>query len=469
MAKFLKVFVPSQAVTGVPVPVTVVALKANGRVDTDFAGAVSLRSTDDRAELPERYAFFACEKGRHRFYVTFRTPGIHRVVAESGSVEGQSPPIVVSEGEPDLKLLWGDLHGHSGEYACGFGTIDGYWTFARDYACLDFCALTDHDHLPGHPLDLSTIWERVKKAAAYYDRPGEFAAFLGYEWTTMRNQSPRHPERFFGQRHVIYLGHDEPFFGCHTEEADTPEKLWRCLEGREAIVIPHHTAAPDQWGMDWDFFNPELERLVEVYSCWGGSEMPREKGNPRPIKAFGGGRKGFVQEGLGRGYRFGLCAGGDSHDGCPGMTCYQRPLGEAERRRWDGWLYPGGLHAVWAKGLTREAIFEALRARRCYGTTGARIYVKFKVNGAWMGEEIKVKPGEPRVLEAEIHGTAPLKAVVVVKNNADTAPLPVEGERCVARWVDDSPPQGGDFYYLRVVQRDGEMAWTSPVWVEVGR
>ncbi len=471
MASELRILAPSQAVVGEPIPITVVAVKENGRTDFEYGGTVRFSCTDSRAELPPPYTFLACELGRHKFSVTFRSAGVHRLEGfdDEVGISGRSAPIVVTEEPQEFKLYWGDLHGHTGEYACGFGTIDRYFVYARDYAVLDFCALTDHDHLPGHPLDLDTIWEKVKRAVAYYHRPHEFVTFLGYEWTTMRGQSPRHPDRYFGQRHVIYLGEDEPWFGCHKEEADTPEKLWRCLRGRDALVIVHHSAAPSQWGADWNFHDPELERLVEIYSAWGCSERPASAGNIKPIRAPGGeGERGHVQEALARGYRMGFCAGGDSHDGCPGATWFERPLGKGERQRF-GWLYHGGLHGAWARELTREGLWEAFVQRRCYGTTGARIIVKFFVNGNWMGSEIRVRPSEPRTIRAEVWGTAPLAKVEVVKNNCDVASLPVEGERCMAEWVDHSPARNGDFYYLRVTQVDEEMAWASPVWVDVER
>src|SRR5207247_269967 len=56
----------------------------------------------------------------------------------------------------------------------------------------------------------------------------------------------------------------------------------------------------------------------------------------------------------------------------------------------------GGLTAVWAPELTREALFEALHARRTYATTTARILVDFRVNDAPMGSEI-ARPADGKV------------------------------------------------------------------------
>jgi len=464
---------PAQAVVGEPIWALLTAKRANGRTDFEYSGTVEFSCTDEGADLPGPTTVFACERGRHLFSVTFHRPGEHRLrVRDTDNwLEAESAPIVVTEAPSELNLYWGDLHGHTGEYSCGYGTIDNYYTYARDYAGLDFCALTEHDHLPGHPRDLSTIWERVKRAARYYNDPHRFVTFLGYEWTSMFRQKPDDERAFFGQRHVLYLSDDQPWFGCHRPQSDTPEKLWSCLEGREALVILHHTAASTQWGFGWEMWNPDLERLVEIYSVWGSSERPEREGNPYPIRAHGGENDcGHVQRAFEKGYRLGICAGGDSHDGSPGDTWAwgKYTLGKGERKRWGEVPYHGGLHGVWAKELTREALWEALLARRCFGTTGARIRVEFFVEGRWMGSELSVPPDAPRRLRVRVLGTAPLKSVELVKNNEDWRSLPCQGHRCEAEVVDDEPVGDRGFYYVRVTQADGEMAWSSPVWVVRG-
>lgn len=94
-------------------------------------------------------------------------------------------------------------------------------------------------------------------------------------------------------------------------------------------------------------------------------------------------------------YRLGVIASTDTHNGAPGFVAedsfvghrgtdddtleklFQRPIAES-----GGILYsPGGLAAVWAEQNTREAIFDALRRRETFGTSGPRIVVRFF--GGW--------------------------------------------------------------------------------------
>ena len=121
-----------------------------------------------------------------------------------------------------------------------------------------------------------------------------------------------------------------------------------------------------------------------------------------------------------------------------------------------------------ATQLTRQAVFDALKARRCYGTTGERILLDFRVDGAVMGSEIE--SSGPVSLAVRVNATAPVEKVEIVRNNAvfhTTTPPP--GQLDVEFEVDGVEPEGTDFYYVRVTQVDEHRAWASPIWVDAGK
>ena len=120
-----------------------------------------------------------------------------------------------------------------------------------------------------------------------------------------------------------------------------------------------------------------------------------------------------------------------------------------------------GITGVWAESNTREAIFDALKARRCYGFMGGRITVDFRIDGHWMGEEITVG-GDPAIYY-RIEADAPVLSVSIVKNCRDWIVLRKKAEQLVYDYRQESET---DFYYLRVVLEDGRQAWTSPIWVK---
>ena len=124
---------------------------------------------------------------------------------------------------------------------------------------------------------------------------------------------------------------------------------------------------------------------------------------------------------------------------------------------------------VWARRRERDAVFSSLWQRRAIGTTGVRIYLDFDVDNQPMGEIISVQT-PPQQMRVRVHGTAPLAKVVVVKNNQDWHVSENPGWECVLSLNEIEMPQDRtDWYYVRVTQEDGEMAWSSPIWIEDAR
>jgi hypothetical protein len=160
-----------------------------------------------------------------------------------------------------------------------------------------------------------------------------------------------------------------------------------------------------------------------------------------------------VQAALLQGHRMGLVAGSDNHAGRPGET--------------------GGLAAVFAGRLERDALISALRDRRCYATSGQRTILEFSVAGAPAGSAVTV-PGPRVALEAAIHAETGVRTVEILRGvPGDQAPLsplatlPGDGRLELAlSWADPEPAPEA-FYYLRVTESDGRKAWSSPVWCSV--
>jgi hypothetical protein len=165
-----------------------------------------------------------------------------------------------------------------------------------------------------------------------------------------------------------------------------------------------------------------------------------------------------VQDALALGFRLGFVGGTDNHYAQPGSA--RCPKGGVDFRD----RVTGGLTAVLAPALTREAVFAALRARRCYATTGARMILDVRVDGHGMGEAFETAADRVR-LTARVAGDGPLARLDVIRNGelahrhratgrseefAITLPLPAAGETT--------------YVYLRAVQRDGQIGWSSPVW-----
>jgi len=171
-------------------------------------------------------------------------------------------------------------------------------------------------------------------------------------------------------------------------------------------------------------------------------------------------KKNLAEAVLRRGIRVGFVAGPDDHSGKPGAG-----IKGILRCSMDG------LTAMRDYRLDRETLFQHLESRSVYATTGARILLDFSVNGKGMGEEISLPPNAPRAIRAEVHGQAPVSEVAVIREDPQK---PVQVWRFdppildpgVLEWTDPEPLKSSTWYYLRVIQSDHHLAWSSPVWVD---
>jgi hypothetical protein len=129
--------------------------------------------------------------------------------------------------------------------------------------------------------------------------------------------------------------------------------------------------------------------------------------------------------------------------------------------------WPGGLTAVLAKELTHEAILEALRARRCYATTGLRYLMEFTVDGAQMGSELRVPKGHRANLYGSLGSTTRWARMEFVGPEGPLGTLtPEDEDPVVIELTATTPPvEEPTFVYLRGMDEFGGMAWSSPVFL----
>ncbi len=104
-----------------------------------------------------------------------------------------------------------------------------------------------------------------------------------------------------------------------------------------------------------------------------------------------------------------------------------------------------------------------MRARRCYGTTGVKIELMFSLNGAPMGSELPAS--ETREIQVAVVGTDAVAKIDIVRNNEDVYWQFPSTDHYMFDWRDVRQISCADYYYIRVTQKDGNMAWSSPIWV----
>jgi hypothetical protein len=327
-----------------------------------------------------------------------------------------------------LRTLFGDIQQHSA-HSDGIGSAHEAYLRARYRYGDDFVALTDHESFLGKRTGPGE-WEYLQRVAEHYDAPGQFATLYAYEWTGKMYPGPGHKCVYFPTRGFPIVSRD-----------DVPEgkALVERIKALGGFASPHHIGwtGADEAGHD-DVGQP----LWEICSCHGCYEHPDHALGQR-----GELRDQTADVMLRRGHRFGFTASSDSH----GLLWHH---GEARKRD----PYRTGLTAVQARAATREAVMEALVSRRCYATSGAKILLDVSADGAAMGSALDDRSQVE--LQVEVVGTAAIRSIELV--GAAGVLASSQPDACEASF---SAQVASPFVYARVTQVDGEMAWSSPIFL----
>jgi hypothetical protein len=335
------------------------------------------------------------------------------------------------------KYYFGDIHAHTW-MSDGVGDLDEFYTQRRDLLRDDFACLTDHDTFVGNSI-MPSEWEEQKEMVTHYNEPGRFITLYGQEWTTLR--WPRQ----FGHKNIYHIDPAMPLLDHTDDETNTSQKLLERAKKVGAICIPHHIG----WtGVDWENHDPSVQPLVEIVSNHGAYEFM----NNRPIFHRGGIKGCFIQDGLARGLVFGIVGGSDTHG-----LLWQHHVG------WKRNCLRVGLTCILAKELTREALFDAMKNRRTYATSGVKMCIIFEVENAMIGQEVSLS--KPPRIRVEVMSPLDVQWLQIVRNNETILTYGGEGFHTRFTHTDEGLKSGRYWYYLRVITEDGNMAWTSPIWV----
>ncbi len=422
-----------------------------------YGNPVEVDGTLELSRIPKGWeipAELPLQGGRASHSFECLDPGIvrlsGRIELEGRSLEDEANPLWIGESAP--RVLWADLHGHSG-LSDGTGTPEDWYRYARDVALLDVAALTDHDHFGVLFLDQSPeLWNRIQGTTAEFHEPGRFVTVLGYEWTSW----------IHGHRHVLHFEDTAPLRSSLDPAFGDPRLLANALKGEAAMLLAHHTAG-EPVATNWSFApDPEVEPLVEVLSVHGSSEA---RDAPRTVR---GARDGyFVRDQLARGVRFGFVGSGDSHDGHPGLAHLSpmygaRPTATGRTRE----LGTGGLAGILCEERTRPAVLSSLRARRAYATSGPRTLLRATVNGVPSGQTVALADLAPPLrLDVIAVADGHFERIDLV-TSWDGVRSQALSERTFQGSLDLVAAEPGGWAYLRLLQTDRGQVLSSPIFFE---
>ncbi len=394
----------------------------------------------------------------------FNEPGIYKIKLYNPKTKEMfnSSPIFCTE-EAEKGIYWGLLHGESERFD-SYDNIESCLRHFRDERALQFFASSPFEIAEETSAE---DWKRIQSQIAEFNEEARFTTMLGFQ---LYDEEPSG-----GLRHFIYFKENKPLLRKKDLKSSGLSKIYKGHTPKEFISIPSFTMG-QKLGCNFEQFESDFEHVVEIYNAWGCSECTKKEGNPFPIegegkkKGVGEESAGSIRKALNENRRFGFVAGGLDDRGI-----------FADFYESDQVQYTPGLTAIIALEQTRDALMLALQNRSCYATTGERIILGFFIAGAQMGSELSsaTKPGLAfnRHITGYVAGTAPLKEVIIFRCGKPFHTFSSK-EACHEFAIDDSeflskvtlpsPDHRPPFvyYYLRVEQADGHVAWSSPIWID---
>jgi hypothetical protein len=364
----------------------------------------------------------------------------------------------VKSGAESLRIVRGDLHRHT-ELSQDIGGLDDgslpeFYRYMIDAASMDFGASTDHQAGGVDYWNFLTL-----KTADMFHFPQRFVPLYAYERNIANPDGHRniiHTSRnypivpFFQKMDPKFLLPDTPDGELLTFNSGTfggsirndTKLLYEELRKSKGLAIPH-TSGTNSMGTDWRDNDPKIDAVVEIYQ--GARQNYEHKNAPRGVrdgeekKAIGGFQEpGMVWNAWKKGYKIGVIASSDH---------YSTHISYA---------------MVYTPAQTRQAIFDSILKRRTYGATD-NIVLEFWMGDHFMGEDFTAS--ENQKIRVKAQGTGPIEAIHLIRDGKyihKTSPGKAAAD---FEFRDNDPGKGQHWYYVRVEQKDGELAWSSPIWV----
>lgn len=393
----------------------------------------------------------------------FNEPGVYKLKLrnlKTGDCYYSAP--IKCFADNDKSLYWGLLHGESERVDSG-ENIEAALRHFRDEKNMHFFATSSFENAEETSND---IWKTISNQVTEFNEDMRFTALLGFQWLGDE------PEE--GLRQIVYAKDNKPLLRKKDLKSSSLKKIYKGHNPKELISIPSFSMGKG-FVTPFTQWDPDFERVVEIYNAWGCSECTAKEGNLRPItsddkKGVFEIEKGSIRRALNHNCRFGFVAGGLDDRGIYG-DFYES--GQVQ--------YSPGLTAIFAIEQTREALFQALYNRACYATTGERIILFYSIANANMGSELntKTKPGllYNRHISGFTAGTSEITEIAIIRNGEtlhvfhpkatqfdfvfdDAEPL----TKSLLTSPDDRP--SFTYYYIRIVQANGHVAWGSPIWID---
>lgn len=338
-------------------------------------------------------------------------------------------------GGAELRILRGDFHRHTeiSQDGAGDGSLEDYFRYMLDAAAMDTGIISDHS--AGNNNEYT--WWRTEKAIDLFLIRGRYTPLFGYE------RSVPYPN---GHRNVVFPERGVRTLPISMEEmkgkVNSGPILYPYLKQNRGIAMEHSLAT--QQGTDWRDNDPAVEPLVEIYQGYHANYeyagAPRAESDSYQVNVHGGyAPLGFYWNALKKGYKLGVQSSSDHVSTHVSYTLIYTPT------------------------TGRADIVESMRKRHAYGATD-NILLEFRAGENMMGDAFR--SAAPPRMQVKAIGTAPIARIEVIKDGKFVYERSPNAAQVEFEYRDTAPEPRESWYYVRVRQIDGNLAWSSPMWVD---
>ena len=346
-------------------------------------------------------------------------------------------------GSSEFKHYYGQLHSHT-NYSDGAGTPEEAVEYAKNAEQIDFFAITDHSNYFDTEDNLGRIddensgikskWKNYKNIIQSY-KTDDFLPIYGYEMTwTKTGANYGHINTY---NTTGFISRNDPEYN-DKQNSKGLLKYYDLLASLDENTFSQFNHPGSIFGTFDDFghFDKKYNENIKLVEVGNGEGQIGSNGYFRSINEY--------TKALDKGWKLSPSNNQDNHKG---------KWGNANTAR----------NVAIARSLTYDEILDAVKNNRWYSTEDNNLRIDYYVNENIMGS--KIEPTNNLKVRIEAHDPDEddiISKIEIVSNGGNVVYSKENNSNSINDEV--TVNNSGTYYYLKLTEKDGDIAVTSPVW-----
>ena len=345
------------------------------------------------------------------------------------------------------KNYFGQLHSHTAENSDGAGTLEEAYTYARDVAKLDFFAVTDHSNsfdtassddkagtynLGGYNVN-NVKWQNGLVAAANA-RTANFASIYAYEMTW--SGGPGHVNTFNTEG---FVSRNNKELNNKADDAGLKAYYELLKATPDSITQFNHPGETFGNFSNFAYYDPTIDQRISLLEVGNGESAVRSKGYYPSYDEY--------NKALDKGWHVAPTNNQDNHKKGWGTSNTARTV-------------------IYTNDLSVGGLYQALRDRHVYATEDNNLDIVYTLNNETLGTIIDTVPSSAAINAVinDSDASDKIESVSIISNGGNSIYTQQFSDQSATMDYTITNPSSG-YYYLKVIEKDGDIAVTAPIWL----